>query len=105
MLRARNPGARDQADPRGRAYRRSQKGAATRFLTLFKEETMEVSASSRKISVLVVDDEVDLCDVITFDLELSGYDAIAAYSGSEALSVLETRKVDFVLTDIRMPGL
>ena len=39
-----------------------------------------------KQRILVVDDEEAICDVISFNLEIEGYDVEAAYSAEEALT-------------------
>lgn len=53
--------------------------------------------------VLVVDDEVRLCDIIQFYLKDAGYDVVLAHSGNEAWRILGTERIDAVVTDIRMP--
>ncbi len=53
--------------------------------------------------ILVVDDEQDLCDILLFNLKVSGYDAKAAYSAEEALKHLAW--ADLLLLDVMMPGI
>lgn len=55
--------------------------------------------------ILVVDDEASMRLTVAGNLELEGFDVIEAKSGEHALTLLETEKVDLVLTDIRMPGI
>jgi CheY-like chemotaxis protein len=54
--------------------------------------------------LLVVDDDEDIRDIIIENLELSGFEAITAESGQQALSLLESQHVDLVLSDIKMPN-
>lgn len=54
-------------------------------------------------TVLVVDDNVDLCDMISTWMELSGYRAIRAHRPSQALRFAESERPDIVLSDIAMP--
>jgi len=54
--------------------------------------------------VLVVDDEADNLLVMRAFLE-PDWTVLEAHSGAEALRVLETTRVDVVLTDHRMPGI
>ena len=54
-------------------------------------------------SVLVVDDDVDLCDIIAEELGDAGFTVEKAYSGNQAMKALEKRPFDLVLTDIKMP--
>jgi DNA-binding NtrC family response regulator len=54
--------------------------------------------------ILVVDDEEPQRRVLAGFLRKRGYDVVATGTASEALQVVETRVVDLVLTDLRMPG-
>jgi len=60
-----------------------------------------------KIKVLITDDEVELCDKLKMILEeqWDNYIISTAYYGTEALSVLENKEIDVLVTDIRMPGI
>ncbi|MGD0524245.1 MAG: response regulator [Polyangiaceae bacterium] len=53
--------------------------------------------------VLVVDDWVEMAEMIADDLCDRGYGATAVSSGREALRILQTRRVDVLVTDLRMP--
>ena len=55
--------------------------------------------------VLVVDDEPEICFVISKALEDGGYDVASVYSGEEALDRIAKSCPDLVLLDIRMPGM
>jgi DNA-binding response OmpR family regulator len=54
-------------------------------------------------TILVVDDDPDIIKLITQSLKYEQFEVIPAYSGNEALAVLEERNVDFVVLDIMMP--
>ncbi len=54
-------------------------------------------------TVLVVDDEPLVRQVLTQQLATAGYRLVAAKSGSEALELLESETVDLVLLDVMMP--
>ncbi|MGC4089396.1 MAG: sigma-54 dependent transcriptional regulator [Polyangiaceae bacterium] len=56
-------------------------------------------------TVLVVDDDAAVALVLSALLTQAGYEAVRADSGAAALSLLERRPVDVVLSDVRMPGL
>ncbi|HEX8476647.1 MAG TPA: sigma-54 dependent transcriptional regulator [Pyrinomonadaceae bacterium] len=60
---------------------------------------------SRKIRVLLVDDDALLRHLVTDQLALSGFEAAAASSGEEALKAIAATDYDVVLLDINMPGL
>jgi DNA-binding response OmpR family regulator len=55
--------------------------------------------------VLVVDDEKDLVDLITYNLQRNGYDVLAAYNGNEALELAQREQPDLVILDLMLPGL
>jgi two-component system, NtrC family, response regulator AtoC len=54
-------------------------------------------------SILVVDDEVRLADVLAAALEDLGYRTTAVHSARAALAELEQARFDLVLTDLRLP--
>lgn len=55
-------------------------------------------------TILVVDDEEDLRQVICDQLELRGATVFQKSNGIEALALLDTQAIDIVVSDIRMPG-
>ncbi|MBU8849067.1 MAG: response regulator [Desulfobacterales bacterium] len=55
--------------------------------------------------ILIVDDEKDFVEMFSMRLEGQGEKVSTAYSGKEALKVLETKIIDVVILDIRMPGM
>lgn len=60
--------------------------------------------ASDDLTVLVVDDEKEVADA--YALRLQGFcDVGTAYSGKEALSVIDESSVDVVLLDRHMPGM
>lgn len=54
--------------------------------------------------VLVVDDEIELCDLIAFQLSDEGYDVKQAYSLNEAMDVYSSFFPNVILSDMQMPG-
>ncbi len=62
-------------------------------------------AELSRASVLVVEDEPLILEVVTDELNDAGFDVHQASSGEEAVAVLEARPaLDLLLTDIRLPG-
>ena len=55
--------------------------------------------------VLIVDDEKDFVEMFSLRLETHGEKVSTAFSGKEALAVLEQKSIDVVILDIRMPGM
>ncbi|HEY0098140.1 MAG TPA: response regulator, partial [Pyrinomonadaceae bacterium] len=60
---------------------------------------------TRKISVLVVDDDPLLRKLVTEQLSRSGFETAAAASGEEAIEALQATDYDVALLDIRMTGM
>jgi len=59
----------------------------------------------RNITVLVVDDEPRLVDVVRMNLEVEGYRVVEAANGYEALDHLKQDLPDLVILDVMMPEL
>lgn len=57
------------------------------------------------MKLLIVDDEVEICDFLKSFFEERSYDVISATSGEEALKLVESFKPHVVLLDIKMPGM
>ncbi|MFA5938542.1 MAG: sigma 54-interacting transcriptional regulator [Sinimarinibacterium sp.] len=67
---------------------------------------MEMSVDSRtRPQILLVDDDAKLLRVLTLRLESEGYGVIAANGGEQARSLLDEAAPDFVVADLRMPGM
>ena len=54
--------------------------------------------------ILVVDDEMDLCDILRFNLEAKGYEVTTAASAEEALT-LDLPSYSLLLLDVMMGGI
>lgn len=62
--------------------------------------------TSRKTSILVVDDDEEVREIVAETLAEFGYDVVQAGSGDEALVMLDARRpIDMMITDVRMPGM
>lgn len=59
--------------------------------------------NTKKVSVVVVEDEPAIRDMYKMKLETSGFDAMTAEDGREGLEVIEKTKPDLVLLDLKMP--
>jgi two-component system response regulator PilR (NtrC family) len=57
------------------------------------------------MSILIVDDEEVLQDVLAALVREEGHEAIGARTGEEALGLLEREDIDLVLLDLMLPGL
>ena len=57
------------------------------------------------MKVLIVDDDTDLLDVMTYALRREGYDVVGAADGLQALDRMRSDLPDFVILDVRLPRL
>jgi DNA-binding NtrC family response regulator len=56
-------------------------------------------------SILVVDDEVDFLEPLTKRLQKRNIDSVGVTSAEEAFKLLDTRRFDVVVLDIKLPGM
>jgi DNA-binding response OmpR family regulator len=56
-------------------------------------------------TVLAVDDEPDILEIVKVNLQIEGHTVVVARSGAEALELVRQQVPDLVLLDIMMPGL
>jgi CheY-like chemotaxis protein len=70
-------------------------------LPITDDRVKEVSAMS---TILVVDDEVNLCKLYEKELQGAGYRVVVATSGKKALELVAQDGIDLVVLDIRMSG-
>jgi len=54
-------------------------------------------------TVLIVDDEKNIVDILSFNLKKDGFETIAAYDGESALSLFSSSHPDIVLLDVMLP--
>jgi phosphate regulon transcriptional regulator PhoB len=55
--------------------------------------------------ILVVDDEKDIVDLITYNLEKEGFAVFKAFDGENALEMVQSQKPDLVILDLMLPGI
>ena len=56
-------------------------------------------------TILIVDDDMAINDMLVKYLRKNGYITYSAYSGTEALLFLEKQKVNLIILDLMLPGL
>lgn len=54
-------------------------------------------------TILFVDDETDLLEVLTFQIKPYVKEILTSSSATEALKLLENKEVDLIVTDFKMP--
>jgi CheY-like chemotaxis protein len=55
------------------------------------------------LRMLIVDDEVDLCQVLSWDFEDAGMIVEQTNGGHKAIEILKNSQFDIVLSDVKMP--
>ena len=53
--------------------------------------------------ILVVDDDPDIVEILTYNLKIDGYDVINAFNGKEAVKKTKLFVPDIILMDVMMP--
>ncbi len=66
---------------------------------------MRATKSSEERTILVVDDEVDLLDLLKYNLEREGFEALTAENGIEGLATARRAKPDLIVLDVMMPAM
>ncbi len=56
-------------------------------------------------TVLVVDDDEDVRDLVAFKLETAGYRTVTADNGNGALTVAHQQQPDVIVLDVVLPGM
>jgi len=56
-------------------------------------------------TVLIVEDEQNIVDILSFNLEREGYDTLEAYDGNTGLQLALEQNPDLVLLDLMLPGM
>jgi len=56
-------------------------------------------------TILLVDDEPDIREVLNISLSDIGYQVLTAENGTQALNILKKTDIPVVITDIKMPGI
>jgi DNA-binding response OmpR family regulator len=67
--------------------------------------TLRTVAPRNQKKVLVVDDEQDLLELITYNLQRNGYDVVSARTGTEVVELAAREMPDLILLDLMLPGM
>jgi len=54
-------------------------------------------------TILIIDDDPTLVEMLTFVLTRGGYETVSAYDGAQALAVLKSTPVDLAVLDVMLP--
>ena len=66
---------------------------------------MEELEEKDKKTILVVDDEKSIIDLLAFNLQKEGYNTLEAYDGVSAVDMALNQKPDLILLDVMIPKL
>ncbi len=58
-----------------------------------------------KQTIAIIEDDIHIGNMVEEVLSSNGYDILRAYSGTEAVMLLENKKPDLVLLDLNLPGM
>ena len=53
--------------------------------------------------ILIVDDEIDIVETLSFMLKAKGFECVCAYDGEEGLNLAKAINPDLVILDVMMP--
>ncbi|MCK5197002.1 MAG: response regulator, partial [Spirochaetales bacterium] len=81
------------------------KDEAQYVLLNITKDLIEKAALLKQKSVLIVDDSKSILNLVSNNLQSSGFDTLTAVNGDEALQLLSSNDVDIILSDIMMPVL
>lgn len=59
---------------------------------------------AKPFTILVADDEMDILEILNFNLRAEGYNVIKATNGDEAIELARTHKPELIILDVMMPG-
>lgn len=57
----------------------------------------------RQAAILIVEDDKGLNEGLTYDLQEEGYEVFSALTGAQALEILKTQDIHFILMDVNLP--
>ena len=63
---------------------------------------MEQKAEQQK-TVLIVEDEKNIVDILRFNLQREGYRTVEAYDGADGLEKARSENPDIILLDVMLP--
>jgi phosphate regulon transcriptional regulator PhoB len=55
--------------------------------------------------ILIVDDEQDITDLISYNLEREGFSTIKAFHGDKVFTIIKSQKPDLIILDLMLPGM
>lgn len=56
-------------------------------------------------TILIVDDEEDIIELIKYNLKNEGYDILTAFTGEQAIKIARQSRPDLIVLDLMLPGI
>jgi len=72
---------------------------------LMDEQIKKQENHEKNIKVLIVDDESDMCWLLSHIFQDAGYEVITATTGKEALTKVEKEEPELVILDVKLPDI
>ena len=72
---------------------------------LGRVDTAQLAPESEALSILIVDDDTDVCGTLSDVLELQGYSATSAVTGGEAQAACQANDFGLVILDMNLPDI
>ena len=73
------------------------------LVSIFTSETKKVSMKKNEITILLVDDEPDILEIVGSQLTAEGFRVIPAENGKEALKLARKHLPQLIILDVMMP--
>jgi DNA-binding response OmpR family regulator len=67
-------------------------------------EPLDKASVSRK-KIVIVEDEPDILEVLSYNLKREGYDVLTATDGASGLALIRRETPDLILLDLMLPGM
>ena len=64
-----------------------------------------MSGQTKQYTILVVDDEPSIVDVLRYNLEKANFSVLVARDGEQALQLADARQPDLIVLDLMLPGI
>jgi DNA-binding NtrC family response regulator len=63
-----------------------------------------MASTKKNLTVLVIDDEPDILELIEDEFKYQGYGTCSASCGNDAIELLKKTEVDIIVSDFKMPN-
>ena len=61
--------------------------------------------TNKEDRILIIDDDADLCDLLTDYLQQEGYETATAFDSQEGLKKAQSNEFSFIVLDVMLPGM